>query len=142
LSTIFVYHLVFGYGFNDEIIFVITFLVEPVFDAGDGFSDVVSSSFKFIVINVLIVVQIRLINKMPSGLPTTSVVLDVISKSDTFGESMLVFSNWESIFLKDRENGLNLGDNFWVSLLENFLSNSGGHKMSWSTPGGDCSSKS
>jgi len=132
-------HLVLSCCLNDKIVFVIAFLVEPVFDASDGFSDVMGISCEIIVANVLIVVQIRLVNKMPGGLPSTSVILDVVSKSDTLSESMLIFSNWISVFLKDRENGFNLGNDFRVSLFEDILSNSGGHKMSWSTPGRNCS---
>lgn len=94
------FHLVSSDGLNRKSVFIVTFLVEPVGDAGNGFGNVVGVSFEIIVINILIVVQIRLINKMPAGLPASTMIFDVVSKGNTFGECMLVFPNWETIVLK------------------------------------------
>jgi hypothetical protein len=93
--------LVLSHGLNDKFGVVVSFFVEPVCEASDGLGDVVGIRLEVIVCNVLIVVQIRLINKMPGPLPCTTVVFDIIGESDTLGESMLVFTNWESVLLKD-----------------------------------------
>jgi len=94
-------HLVFSYGLNHKSVFVVAFLVEPVGDIGNGFGNVVGVRFEIIVINILIVVQIRLINKMPGRLPLPTMIFDVVSKGNTFSECMLIFPNWETIVLKD-----------------------------------------
>jgi hypothetical protein len=130
--------LVLSYGLDDEFVVVVSCFVEPVGDTSDGLGDVVGIGLEFIVINVLVVVQIRLIDEMPRGLPGASVVLDIVSESDTLGESMFVFTDWESVLLKDGKNGFDLGYNLWVSLLKNFLSNSCCHEMCWPTPSGNC----
>lgn len=115
---------------------IISFLVEPVFDSSDGLSDVVGISFELWVVRDILIVGIRLIDEMPRGLPVSTVIFDIVGESDAFGESVLVFSDWETVVLKDGKHCFDLGDDFWVSLLKNFLSNSGCHEMSWSTPGG------
>jgi hypothetical protein len=58
-------------------------------------------SFEIVVINILIVVEIRLINEMPACLPSSTVIFYIVGKSYTFGESVLVFSDWETIVLKN-----------------------------------------
>jgi len=98
------FHLVFSYGLNCESVFIVSFLVEPIFDTSDGFGYVVSISFEMIVIDILIVVQIRLINKMPAGLPSSSMIFDVVGESNTFSKCMFILTNWEARILKDRKN--------------------------------------
>jgi hypothetical protein len=98
------FHLVFSYGLNCECIFIVSFLVEPIFDTGNGFGNVVCSHSEIVMIDILIVVQIRLINKMPAGLPSSSMIFDVVSESNTFGECMFIFANWEARILKDRKD--------------------------------------
>jgi len=93
--------LVLSHGLNDEFGVVVSCFVEPVGETSDGLGDVVGILLEFIVCNVLIVVQIRLINKMPGRLPCATVVFDIVGESDTLGESMLVFTNWEPVLLKD-----------------------------------------
>jgi len=98
------FHLVFSDRLNCECIFIVSFLVEPILDASDGFGYVVSIGFEVIVIDIRIVVQIRLINKMPAGLPTSSVIFDVVGESNTFSERVFIFTNWEARILKDRKD--------------------------------------
>lgn len=92
--------MIFSNSLDRKGVFVVTLLVEPVFDAGDSFSNVVGVNLEFIVIDVLIVVQIRLIDEMPAGLPASTMIFDVVCESHTLCEGMFVFSNWEARVLE------------------------------------------
>ena len=94
------FHLVSPHSLNRKLGVVVALLVEPVLDAGNSFRNVVSISLEFIVIDVLIVVQIRLIDEMPAGLPASTMIFDVVCESNTLSEGMFIFSNWEASVLK------------------------------------------
>jgi len=62
------------------------------------------------------IIKIRLIDEMPSGLPISTSVLNLVSEGSALNEWVLSFVlgvRWVG-FLKDGKDVFNLGKNLWV----------------------------
>jgi len=109
-------------------LFVSIFLIHPHLDGGNSLSDIIGVSNEFweILDCSIWIIEIRLINEMPSGLPRSSVVLNLIGKGSTLNEWVLSFvlNVFWIIFRKNGESGVNLSKNLWV-LSKDVIGDSG-----------------
>lgn len=95
-------HLVFSNCLNIKLSIITFSFIKPVCDSSNGFSNIVGIWFEIVVANIRIIVKIWLINEMPARLPASSMIFDIVSKCDALSKSVLIFSDWESIVLKNR----------------------------------------
>ena len=105
------------------------FLSHPHFDGSNCLGDIVIIGLEFweILDCGTCIIKIRLIDEMPSGLPGSTSVLDLVSEGSALNEWVLSFEagvRWVG-FLKNVKNSLNLSKNIWVLGSKKILGDSG-----------------
>lgn len=109
----------------DERVLVTRGALEPVNYAWNSCTDVLLIELKIrVVIDVITLIKVRDINKMPVWLPATALVLDHVSEGSRLNERMIALAICDSFVCHDSQDIFSLLKSVWSFLLKDIICHS------------------